>query len=117
MRLLAFALAVEFGLRFVARVEAPHLAQLIGGCKIERAALRLMQHNVRDYAEPGKIDLNRLHELWFRALRICVIKSQYKSAMVLFREKKVHESRARVANVNMAGWRGSKTDNGRRHGS
>ena len=114
-RLLALAAPVELLRRLIAGVKQPLGPQFIGRGMVNRHALGLPEDQIRVDAEPGEIDLDRLCVLLLGPFHIRVIEPKNELPMVFFSEKKVHERRAGIADMNTAGRGRRELDDGGGH--
>ena len=109
-RLLQLSTFLELFGGFVTWIETAYFPKPCGGGLVELDPLRLTHRQIRNDAEPGEIDLDRLREFLARPGEISVIETQHESSIVRRGEQEVEQSHTCIADVNAAGRRRRKTN-------
>ncbi len=113
---LALAAAVEFQLGFVAGIEPARGLQSVGGGLMRGHALGLTGEEIVRDAEPAEVFDDGGFVFGLGAFGVGIVDAQQELAAVLLREEEVEQRRARIADMQQAGGRWGKADNGVSHG-
>jgi len=111
-RLLALALAIQLFRCLVAGVDEAACLQIRERRLVAGNPGRLVLDPVRCDAQPRQIFEDRLDEMRLGTLGVGIVEPEDEGAAQLLRQQRVPQRRAGVADVDIAGGRGSETENG-----